>query len=97
MLTLLLFVGGGLGYFYLTTGKLPAKLDEAYPILLEQRKLDAKVTRLLEAIEKSTPILQHRSTESSDPGDTHTTYVPPVSDIKPDPPATIAQGQIIRK
>lgn len=97
LLTVLLSVGAGFGYFYLKSGALPTKIEEASPLLLEQqRKLDAKVTRLLDAIE-SMPALQSRAKESNDPAVTNTTPVPPANDIKAEPSANIAQGQILRK
>ena len=94
LLTILLALSGGLGYRYFTIGVLPAKLDEASPLLLEQqRKLDAKVTRLLDAIE-SMPALQRSPKESNN------SAVPPspsANDTKADTSAIIAQGQILRK
>jgi hypothetical protein len=51
-------LGSGLGYFYFSNGKLPETLGAASPLILEQqRKLDVKVSRLLDAIE-SMPALQ---------------------------------------
>ncbi len=94
LLTILLALSGGVGYWYFTTGSLPTKLNEASPLLLEQqRKLDAKVTRLLDAI-ASMPALQHRPKESNEP---EIPSSPPVSDSKIEPSAVIAQGQILRK
>jgi len=59
-LALLVLVGGWIGFFYLTNGKLPDNLEAASPLLMEQQlKLDAKVNRLLDAIE-SMPALQGR-------------------------------------
>ena len=93
LLTILLALSGGVGYRYFTTGALPAKLDEASPLLLDQqRKLDAKVSRLLDAIE-SMPALQGHPRKSDE------LAVPPSSsanDAKPDASASIAQGQILR-
>ena len=94
LLTILLAVGGGLGYWYFTTGSLPAKLDEASPLLLEQqRKLDAKVSRLLDAIE-SMPTLRRNPEKSNDSA---ATASPAASNTKPDTSAIIAKGQILRK
>ena len=94
LLAILLTLGGGLGYRYSTTGALPTKLDKASPLLLDQqRKLDAKVSRLLDAIE-SMPALQSRPKNSDD------SAVPPSSSAnaaKTDPSASTAQGQILRK
>lgn len=60
ILTLLVLIGGWVGFFYLTNGKLPDNIEAASPLLLEQqRKLDAKVNRLLDAIE-SMPALRDR-------------------------------------
>jgi len=94
ILTILLALGGGLGYRYFTTGALPAKLDEASPLLLDQqRKLDAKVTRLLDAIE-SMPALQSRPKKSDDPAASASSTP---NAAKPDPSANMAQGQVLRK
>lgn len=69
MLAIMLMVvllGSGLGYFYFSNGKLPINLESASPILLEQQqKLDAKVSRLLDAIE-SMPALQHNLKSDGD-------------------------------
>jgi CRP-like cAMP-binding protein len=97
LLAILLSAGGGFGYVYLTTGTLPRKLEEAPPLVLEQqRKLDAKMSRLLDAIE-SMPALQNRTKGSNDPATANTASLPPANDIKQDPSANIPQGQIIRK
>jgi CRP-like cAMP-binding protein len=94
LLTILLALSGGIGYRYFTTGALPARLDEASPLLLEQqRKLDAKVTRLLDAIE-SMPALQRRPKESNDSAAPPS---PSAKDTKSDSSPVIAQGQIVRK
>lgn len=56
---MVVLLSSGLGYFYFSNGRLPVNLESASPILLEQQqKLDAKVSRLLDAIE-SMPALQH--------------------------------------
>ena len=94
LVTILLALSGGVGYWYFTTGSLATKLDGASPLLLEQqRKLDAKVTRLLDAI-ASMPTLQRQPKESNEPAAPSS---PPASDSKPDTSAVIAQGQILRK
>jgi CRP-like cAMP-binding protein len=89
---LLLGLGGGLGYFYLMPGALSNKLEDGRPLLVEQRKLDAKMTRLLDAIESMTA-LQKRAKESND---TAATALPPTKDGKAES-SDIAQGQILRK
>ena len=90
---LLLGLGGGLGYFYLMPGSLSSKLEDGPPLLLEQqRKLDAKMTRLLDAIESMTA-LQNRAKESNNAA---ATSLPPANNNKADP-ADNAQGQILRK
>ena len=94
----LLLVGGGFGFYFLTTGRLPDKLEADSPRLLEQqRKLDAKVSRLLDAI-ASMPVLNaHDKTPSPPavnkaPPQTST----PTSDKPGSTPNTV-QGQILRK
>lgn len=89
---IVLTLGGGLGYSYFTTGQLPGKLDEASPLLLEQqRNLDAKVTRLLDAIESMPalrdPILQN-------PAPTKIVKKPPAKTNAPLPPT---HDQVVRE
>ena len=93
LLTILLALSGGIGYWYFTTGSF-AKLDKASPLLLEQRKLDAKVSRLLDAIESMPTINKDRPKESKAPAVPATSSA---NDAKPETSAIIAQGQIRRK
>jgi len=97
VLTILLCAGGGLGYLYFATGKLPTKLEQGSPLLLEQqRKLDAKVTRLLGALE-ALPALKSRAKESNDPAQITGTSSTSGNNTQADPAANIAQGRILRK
>ena len=92
VLIILLVVGGGFAYLYLS----PSKLNEASPLLLEQqRKLDAKVTRLLDALEAMPP-LKNRTGEGNAPAGA-TAPIPPASDKKSDPSTNVIEGQIIRQ
>jgi CRP-like cAMP-binding protein len=60
LLIVVVLVGGWAGFSYLTNGELPTNIQAASPLLLEQqRKLDAKVNRILDAIE-SMPAMQGR-------------------------------------
>ena len=96
LLTILLSVCGGLAYLYLSTGSLPSNLNEASPLFLEQqRKLDAKVTRLLDAIE-AMPALKNRADKSNAPV-VDATALPPDNDSESDPAARKSEGQILRK
>jgi rhodanese-related sulfurtransferase len=97
LLTILLCVGGGLGYLYFTTGKLPSELEQRSPLLLDQqRKLDAKVTRLLDALE-ALPALKSRAKESNEPEQITGTSSSTENPVQADAAANIVQGQIIRK
>ena len=96
LLTILVLMSGGLAYLYLTTGPLPSKLNEASPLFLEQqRTLDAKVTRLLDALE-AMPALKNRTKPASAPA-ADDTALPPEKSSEPDPSTNITQGQILRK
>jgi hypothetical protein len=85
-------VAGVISYFYFTTGS----LQTTPPLLLEQqRKLDAKVTRLMDAIQA----LQDLKKQHSEP-DTSTNSgnnsAPQNSPPHSEQPAGNSQGQIIR-
>ncbi|MEJ2565742.1 MAG: cyclic nucleotide-binding domain-containing protein [Gammaproteobacteria bacterium] len=84
-LSLILFLtGGGIAYYFLTNGSLSTKLKADSPHLLEQqRKLDAKVTRLLDAI-ASMPALQSRDKTASSAA---------TSDAAPQTAATAAKSK----
>jgi CRP-like cAMP-binding protein len=64
----LALAGAGFGgYLYLTGGQLPDKLQAASPVILEeQRKLDDKLNRLLDAID-TLPMRQTHSKEAEAP------------------------------
>lgn len=61
-----LLLAGGAGIYYFTKGELPANIEAASPMLMEQqRKLDDKVNRLLDAIE-TLPAFQSRPKENGE-------------------------------
>ena len=63
---IVVLASGWVGYFYMTNGKMPENLQSASPLILEQqRKLDAKVNRLLDAIE-SMPALKGQVKDRKD-------------------------------
>lgn len=84
-LSLILFLtGGGIAYYFLTSGSVSTKLKADSPHLLEQqRKLDAKVTRLLDAIASMPALQAHDKTPSS----------AATSDAAPQPSATAAKSE----
>ena len=85
-----------MGYFYFANGKLPAKLEDASPLLLDQqRKLDAKVNRLLDAIE-AMRTSQHQNDEPKEPKAT-TMPLPADHSENADPPSGDTAGLVIRK
>jgi len=87
-----LVVCGGFALLYFS----PSKLNEASPLLLEQqRKLDAKVTRLLDALEAMPPLKKHA--DETDVPTGSTTHVPSATNHKSDPQANASEGQILRQ
>ena len=66
MVIMCILLGGGFGFFYFTSGKSPITLEAAPAMLLEQqRNLDVKVNRLLDALE-SMPALHDRIKDSKE-------------------------------
>jgi len=91
-LAILLVVCGGFAFLYFS----PSKLNEASPLLLEQqRKLDAKVSRLLDALESMPPLKKHA--DETDVPTGSTTPVAPATNNKSDPQANASEGQILRQ
>jgi CRP-like cAMP-binding protein len=65
-LIVVVLLGGWIGFSYFKNGKLPTNIQDASPMLMEQqRKLDAKVNRLLDAIE-TIPAMQGRIKDNKD-------------------------------
>ncbi len=94
-LALLVLLGGWIGFFYLTNGKLPDNLEAASPLLLEQqRKLDVKVNRLLDAIE-SMPAMQGRVKDSNNTPPA--TSAPPAAPSKAPKPVAKTAPSTVRK
>lgn len=89
---------GGSGYYYFTKGDITNKLEKGSPMLFEQqRKLDAKVSRLLNAIE-AMPTLRKNTEEPNNPAETNTASAPLAHDARADGTANVTtQGKILRK
>ena len=97
LLIVLSSIAAAFGYFYLETGAIPTKLKDASPLLLDQQlKLDAKMSRLLDAIE-AMPALKSRAKESREQSEIIPSPLPSTTDMKSEPAADINQGQILRK